>query len=123
MAYSIDYRKRVIEYRQEGHALAEIRKAFKIYPSTLRAWEGRQKDGDLAPKYPETRAPRKLPPDELKRYVEANPDAFLVEIGAHFGCSAEAVRKALKKLNITRKKRRSTTKNARKKTAPNIKKI
>jgi transposase len=122
MAYSIDYRKRVIEYRQEGHTPANIYEVFKVHASTLRAWERRQKEGDLAPKYPERRAPRKLPLDELRRYIETYPDAFLAEIGKHFGCSAEAARKALKKLNITRKKRRLTTKSAGKKTVPNIKK-
>jgi len=46
-----------------------------------------------------------LPPDELLLYVEYNPDAYLAEIGEHFGCSDVAVGKALKKLSITRKKR------------------
>ena len=54
--------------------------------------------------YPKTRKHRKFPPDELVKYVDKHPDAFLVEIGAHFGCSDEAVRKALKKLGYTRKK-------------------
>jgi hypothetical protein len=61
--------------------------------------------GNLAPSYPKTRKPRKLPPAELVRYIDENPDAFLEEIGEYFGCSGEAVRKALKKLKITRKKR------------------
>jgi transposase len=64
------------------------------------------KAGTLKPNYPKTRKPRKLPPDELIQYLEEHPDAFLEEIGTHFDCSAEAVRKALKKLKITRKKRR-----------------
>jgi predicted transcriptional regulator len=46
-----------------------------------------------------------LPPAELAAYVAQNPDAFLTEIGNHFGCSDTAVMKALKKLNITLKKR------------------
>jgi hypothetical protein len=62
------------------------------------------KTGRLKPSYPKTRKPRKLPPDELTQYIYDHPDAFLVEIGEHFKCSVEAVRKALLKLNITRKK-------------------
>ena len=50
----------------------------------------------------------------ITRYVEENPDAFNAEIGDFFGCSDEAVRKALIKLNITRKKRHLVTKNAAK---------
>ncbi len=117
MAYSEDYRKRTIEYYQEGHTRAEVTAIFKVSPKAMREWEARMKAGSLKPRYPKARKPRKLPPDELSRYVEENPDAFLDEIGEHFKCSGEAVRKALKKLSITRKKRRSTTKSAQKKHA------
>jgi len=105
MAYSEDYRKRAVEYYHEGNTQAEVRAAFKIFPSTLRDWEARCKEGSFKPDYPKTRKARKLPPDELSSYVGEHPDAFLSEIGEHFRCSAQAVAKALKKLMITRKKR------------------
>jgi len=105
MAYSEDYRKRTIEYYQEGHTQAEVTAVFKINRSTIREWETRMKTGSLKPNYPKTRKPRKLPHDKLSEYIHEHPDAFLEEIGEHFSCSAEAVRKALKKLNITLKKR------------------
>jgi len=104
MAYSEDYRRRTIEYRRKGHTLAEVQDAFKVYPTTIRAWEARETAGNLKVVYPKTRKHRKFPPDELVKYVDKHPDAFLVEIGAHFGCSDEAVRKALKKLGYTREK-------------------
>jgi transposase len=122
MAYSEDYRKRVLEYSAEGHTPSEIRKVFKVEPKTLRDWKARQQQGNLKPNYPKTRKPRKLPPADLIHYVEEHPDAFLEEIGEHFHCSSEAVRKALKKLKITRKKKLSTTKNVLKVPATNIKK-
>jgi transposase len=105
MAYSRDYRERTIEYYHEGHTQAEVYEAFKVYPSTIRDWEARINDGTIEPRYPESRKPRKLPLNELSRYVNENPDAVLREIGEHFQCSAEAVRKALKKLDITVKKK------------------
>jgi len=105
MAYSEDYRKRAVEYYYEGKTQAEVQEAFKIFPSTLRDWRTRYEAGMLKANYPKSRKPRKLPPDALISYVEENPDAFLAEIGEHFGCSDVAVGKALKKLNITRKKR------------------
>ena len=43
--------------------------------------------------------------------IEKHPDAYLVEIAEEFNCSECAIRKALKKLNITRKKRQLHTKN------------
>ena len=104
MAYSEDYRKRTIQYYREGHTQAEVYDAFKALTSTVRDWETRINEGSLKPRYPKTCKPRKLPPDELSQYVKENPDNFLREIGAHFRCSAEAVRKALKKSDITLKK-------------------
>ena len=38
-------------------------------------------------------------------FLEENPDAFLRETAEEFGCNIEAVRKAIKRLGITRKKR------------------
>ena len=105
MAYSVDYRKRAIEFYKEGHTQAEVFEVFKVHPKTLRDWKTRMEIGQLKPNYPKTRKPRKLPPNELIQYLKEHPDAFLEEIGEYFQCSAEAVRKALKKLKITRKKR------------------
>jgi transposase len=109
MAYSEDYRRRTVEYYHEGRTQAEVKEIFKVHPKTLRDWESRMEKGNLKAEYPKTRKHRKLPPDELLAYVEQNPDAFLTEIGVHFGCSDVAVGKALKKMNITRKKRRLAT--------------
>ena len=47
----------------------------------------------------------------LEDIIEKHPDAYLVEIAEEFNCSECAIRKALKKLNITRKKRQLHTKN------------
>jgi transposase len=77
MSYSIDFRRRTLEYYHEGHTQAEVFEAFKVYPVTLRDWEARNKAGNLKPNYPENRKPRKLPPDELKRYISEYLDAFV----------------------------------------------
>jgi len=98
-----------VEYYYEGKTPAEVQEIFKVHPKTLRDWEDRMENGNLKEVYPKTRKHRKLPPDELAAYVKENPDAFLSETGAHFECSDVAVGKALKKLKITRKKRRLVT--------------
>jgi transposase len=49
---------------------------------------------------------KKLDPIKLREYVSDHPDAYLQEIADVFGCVESAVRKALKRLKITRKKRR-----------------
>lgn len=98
-----------VEYYHEGKTQAEVKAIFKVHPKTLRDWETRMEHGNLKPEYPKTRKHRKLPPNELAIYIEQHPDAFLSEIGSYFGCSDVAVGKALKKLKITRKKRRLAT--------------
>ena len=57
------------------------------------------------------RKPKKIYPEKLVEYIKINPDAYLSEIADTFNCSTTAVLKALKKLNITRKKRLLHTKN------------
>jgi len=122
MAYSEDYRKRTVEFYHEGNTQTKVREIFKVDPKTLLDWEIRYAAGELKPNYPKTRKSRKLEPDALIAYHEENPDDFLYEIGDHFGCSGEAVRKAFKKLGITRKKRHITTKSDAKSNEPNMRK-
>ncbi|MBQ9627986.1 MAG: helix-turn-helix domain-containing protein [Synergistaceae bacterium] len=35
------YRRRTVEYRKEGHTLAQMSKIFKVNVSTIREWEKR----------------------------------------------------------------------------------
>lgn len=115
MSYSEDYRKITIKYRQEGHTLEETKEIFKVSIATIRAWEKQFKEkGDFKPKVP-NRPFKKIDPEKLKEYVQQHPDAYLKEMAEQFHCSSEAVRKALKRLKITRKKKRFTIKNKNKK--------
>ena len=110
MSYPVKYRERTIEYRQEGHSLAETKAAFKVSYSTIEKWERQLKEkGDLKPKTP-TRKHKKIDPDQLRAYVAEHPDAYQREIAQEFNCTQSAVQKALKRLKITRKKRLSHTK-------------
>ena len=80
-------------------------KLFGISVSSIKEWKKRKNTGaSLEPKIRQ-RKPFKIPPDELQAFVDANPDAYLTEIAKHFNCSGEGVRKALKRMKITRKKR------------------
>ncbi len=111
MSYPVKYRKRVLEYREEGHTLEETSKVFKAAISTIRKWEKQMREtGDLTPKVPE-RSFKKIDPSKLRAYVARRPDACQKEIAMDFGCSKSAVQKALKRLGITRKKRPRTTRN------------
>lgn len=109
MSYPEKYRNRTIEYRQEGHTLEETKEVFKVSIATIRKWEKMLKEEGTLAKKPVVRPFKKIDPEKLSAYVQAHPDAYLREIAAEFGCCETAIRKALKRLKITRKKRRSAT--------------
>jgi len=110
MAYEKRYRERVIEYRQEGNTLEETRDVFKVSISTIRKWEIQLKEKGHLEKKELNRTHKKIDPQKLEQYIEEHPDAYLGEIAKVFNCSDTAVSKALKKLKITRKKKRQPTK-------------
>ena len=96
-----------MEYLDEGHTWKAAMATFKISTRAINSWRKKYKEtGEVkdAPRPP--RKHRKLDPEQLKRYVADHPDAYLQEIGEVFGCTDEAVRKAFKRLGITRKKRK-----------------
>jgi transposase len=111
MAYEERYRKRAIEYREEGHTLKETAKVFKIGTATIGNWEKQYKQTGSLKKKPLNRSFKKIDPEKLKAYIEQHPDAYLSEMAQEFSCSDVAISKALKRLNITRKKRRNCTGN------------
>ena len=111
MAYSIDLRKKVIEYIGKGHTQLEAAKVFGINPETVNTWRQQYvKTGSLEKKL-YIRSFRKIDPEQLKSYIAEHSDAYLQEIGDAFGCSAMGISKALKRLGITRKKRPRSTRN------------
>ena len=104
--YSNDLRNKVLAYKDANHTQQETCDVFGISRSTLNAWlKLRRETGsaDLKPR-PKRRKSRKLPEQALRDYVAAHPDAYLHEIGAHFGASARAVGYACERYGITRKK-------------------
>lgn len=111
MSYDIKFKQRAVEYQREGHTYKETCKVFKISETILTRWINKEKEGKLGEVKIQVRKPKKIYPEKLIKYIEKHPDAYLVEIAEEFNCSECAIRKALKKLNITRKKRQLHTKN------------
>ena len=111
MTYSLDFRKCVIDYRNEGHTQQETQEVFKVCAATISAWEKKLREEGTLEKKPLNRKPRKLDDDKLKDYISSHPDAYLREIAEEFHCCETAVTYALRRLKITRKKRRNITKN------------
>lgn len=105
MAYEKRFRERVLSYLAKGHTYRETSSIFAVDISTIQNWKRLLSEtGSLTIKK-RKRPPKKLPSIELITYIEQHPDVYLSEIGEYFNCSGEAVRQALKRLDITRKKR------------------
>ena len=104
MSKSVDLRLSAVLYRLDGHTYAETAKIFHVSVFAVHAWVQKyQETGDLSDK-PLNRRFKKIDPERLRAYVKEHPDATQQEIADEFHCSNQAVSKALKRLNITRKK-------------------
>ena len=104
--YSIDFIRRAVAYKDEGHTFPELKKTFKIPPETYYQWREKLKNGYSGEKVFRERK-RKIDKNLLKQAVSEKPDAYLYELAKIFNCSEQAVFYALEKLNITRKKNAS----------------
>jgi transposase len=91
-------------YMDEGRAFAELRKTFKVYPTTYYQWRALlQESGALTPRQIPGRPPQ-IDIDLLKETVDKTPDSYPRELAEPFGVSATAVFYASRKMNYTLKK-------------------
>ena len=122
MTYSLDLRKKALQYIENGGTWESASKAFQITTRTLANWLRKKKLlQDLAPKA-RRQSPSKIDSDKLKKYIEDHPGAYLREIAEEFGSTLQGIFYACKRLKITLKKRPSTTKKGTKKNVKNLKK-
>ncbi|MCQ8268450.1 IS630 family transposase [Streptococcus suis] len=108
MAYSLDFRKKVLAYCEKTGSITEASVVFDISRNTIYQWlKLMESTGELHHQVKGTK-PRKVDRAKLKNYLEAHPDAFLTEIASEFGCHPTAIHYALKAMGYTRKKRANT---------------
>ena len=104
MAYSIDFRKKVLAYCKRTGSITEASHVFQISRNTIYGWlKLKEKTGNLNHQVIGTK-PRKVDRDRLKNYLTDNPDAYLTEIAFEFGCHPTTIHYALKAMGYTRKK-------------------
>ena len=120
MAYSNEYRKRVLEYLEEGHTQAEAQKVFKVGSTTIKAWRKLLSEKGNLEKKPLKREARVYKADKLRAYMEEHPQALLKEIAKYFGGSISGANSALARAKITLKKRQRLTANEARKSERNL---
>ena len=83
MAYSIDYKKRAVAYKQEGHTFKQLREVFGIPSETYYDWKEKLESNYYEKKIKRERF-RKIDRERLKEAVDRKPDAFLYELAELF---------------------------------------
>lgn len=119
MVYSLDLRKKALNYLEKGGTRKEAAKIFGLTTRTLTNWIRRKKEQNLPPKA-RCLSPSKIDSDRLRQYVKDNPDAYLREIAEEFGSTLQAIFYACRRLKISLKKRSLTTKNVMRKSEKNL---
>ena len=104
MSYSSDLRKCVLDFVDNGGSKAEAERTFGVSRRTIYNWL--EAEAPFASEKPGPKGPRQIDYDAFLRHVADFPDHTQQERAAHFGVSKSCINYALRKLNITRKKRR-----------------
>jgi transposase len=115
-AYSVDLRERAVGAVAGGMPQSVAARTFGVGRATVQRWVRRQRAGNLGPAPVGGSAPRIGPAqaEALRAQVAAHPDATLAEHAERWEreqgvrVSLWALDRALDRLGITRKKRRST---------------
>ncbi len=100
MVYSLDLRKRVIGFVENGGSKAEASRRFGVSLWCVDDWFKRD---DLAPKSSSVRN-RKIDREALRRHVQQYPEALLRERAEHFEVQVSAIWYQMHKMKLTHKK-------------------
>jgi transposase len=105
MTYSTDFRKKVLSIKQQDQlTFSETSQRFGVGQATVVRWSK-----NIEPKRTRNKPTVKLNWEALAKDVEEHPDSYQYERAARFGVSRQGIAYALKKLNLSRKKKRSNT--------------
>lgn len=102
MTYSVDLRKKVVAFVDDGGGQAETARHFDISLWCVRDWLSRK---DLQARQKGVPRRRKLDKEALRQHVRDEPDVLLRERAVHFGVHMSVIGKALQQMKLTHKKR------------------
>ena len=118
-AYPFELRQRIVDAVDRGvGSLPVVASLFNVSIHCISGYlQLRQETGSLQPRPNPGGRPPAIPPeryDELRELLAQQPDLTLEQIRDRMGvaCSLAAICRTLKKLNLTRKKKRCTRPNS-----------
>jgi transposase len=109
MTYSLDLRKKAVEYLDAVGNREKVVEAFNISLRRLEGWILRRDENYLPPKQRKS-SPSKIDDQQLRLFVRKHPNAYLREIAEKFETTLQAGFYPSKRLKISLKKRPLTTK-------------
>jgi len=110
MTYSIDFRKKVFDYKDKHELTFEqVSEHFEVSMRSLFRWEK-----ELEPATTKKRPALKVDMDMLKNDVKMLPDSYQWERAQRLGVGQPAIHYALKRLNLSYKKNSVSPKSLRK---------
>ena len=104
-AYSIDLRKRVIEYIEEGNNYISASNRYKISRETVRKWYIRYKTEGHYNEKPRKGKKSLIIRSEFENYVKTHSGATLAQIGSHFKMTGRSVHYYMQKFSFAYKKK------------------
>lgn len=113
MAYSIDFRRKVLSVRKaEGLTIAQVSTRFCVGIATVTRWLKR-----IEPQLTRIKPATKIDRIVLARDVREHPDAYLHERARRLGVSVQGIAHALRRMDITYKKSLDAPQGQRRRTA------
>jgi transposase len=104
MSYDKKFRERVLSHVDSGKTQTDVRILFGLGENTIRAWLNLRKETGGLENRVLKRKHKKIDPHLLRKYFEANPEAFDYEAAKEFSCTPQAISKCRRKHKITIKK-------------------
>lgn len=110
MAYSLDYRQRVMKIKKEENlTYEETGKRFGIGIRTLFRWKHR-----LQPHKTRNKPATKIDMSDLAKDIQKHPDDYLFERAQKFNVHVSTIHYAMKRLGVTYKKNSHAPQSGRK---------
>jgi transposase len=103
MTYSLNLRKKALEYLNTFGNREKVEEAFNISLRTLERWIRRRGENCLSAKQGKSSS-SKIDDQQLRLFVLEHPDAYLRKIAEKFGTTLQARFYACKRLKISLKK-------------------